>query len=141
MFVQILKKSFIRACVVYSILSVLYLVIMLDLYKTSANPYPQILLGLFPFCFLITFANTLVATSQNKGKWKLPVHFLLLTLDLILFIYLPAKNTLSGGSALILFVFYLILYVIGALLVRLFYSKNKQEKTEYQSVYRQKNEK
>lgn len=141
MLVQILKKSFIRACVVYSMLSILYLIIMLDLYQTSANPYPQVLLGLFPFCFLITFANTLVIACPNKGKWKLPVHFSIFTLDLILFIYLPAKNTLSGGSALILFVFYLILYAVGALLVRLFYKKNKQEKTEYQSVYKQKNEK
>ena len=141
MFVQILKKSFVRTCVVYSLLSMLYLIIMLDLYKTSANPYPQILLGLFPFCFLLTFASTLVTLTPQKGNWKLPVHFSIFTLDLILFIYLPAKNALSGGSALILFVFYLILYAVGALLVRLFYSKHTQQKNEYQSVYRQKNEK
>ena len=139
MFTQILKKSFIRACVVYTLLSILYLIIMLDLYKTSANPYPQILLGLFPFCFLITFANNLVTINKNKAAWKIPVHFSIVTLDLILFIYLPAKNALSGSSSLVLFVVYLFLYIIGALLVRLFFGKYKQDNSEYQSVYGQKN--
>lgn len=136
MFLQILKKSFCRASLGYTVISIFYLIIMLDLYLTSANPYPLTLLRLFPFCFFIAFANVLVTEIKKKGAWKLPVHFLILTLDLILFIWYPAKDTLSPGSNLILFMLYLVLYAACALIVR-HISKKKETNSEYQSVYTQ----
>lgn len=138
MFLQILKKSFYRASIGYTVASIFYLVIMLDLYLTSANPYPLTLLRLFPFCFLIAFANALVTDIKKKGAWKLPVHFAILTLDIILFIWAPSKDTLSSGTTLILFVLYLVLYAVGALTVR-HITKKKQTNTEYQSVYTKNN--
>ncbi len=140
MFIQILKKSLYRAALGYTAVSILYLVIMLDLFQTSANPYPLTLLRLFPFCFLITFANALVTEIQQKGAWKLPVHFLIVTLDVILFVWYPFRDALSGSSALILFVCYLVLYAVGALIAR-HVCKKKERSSEYQSVYTQKNRK
>ncbi len=137
MLISILKKSFCRACVGYTILSIFYLIIMLDLYLTNANPYPLTLLRLFPFCFFIALANTLVLDIKKKGLWKLPIHFAILTLDLILFIWLPFKAALSPSSSFILFLVYLILYTIGALIVRHTVSKRKETTSEYKTVYSQ----
>ena len=137
MLISILKKSFVRACCAYSILSIFYLVIMLDLYLTSANPYPLTLIRLFPFCFFIAFANRLVLDIKKKGSWKLPVHFAILSLDLILFIWLPFKSALSPSSSLILFVIYLILYTVAALIVRGSVAKKKETTSEYTTVYSQ----
>ena len=136
MLVQIMKKSFCRASIGYTVISVFYLIIMLDLYLTSANPYPLTLLRLFPLCFLISFANALVTEIKKKGAWKLPVHFAIVTLDLILFVWYPARETLSPGTALILFVLYLVLYAAIALIVRHIFKK-KETNTEYRSVYTQ----
>ncbi len=137
MLIQILKKSFCRACCAYTVLSIFYLVIMLDLYLTSANPYPLTLLRLFPFCFFIAFANVLVSTLKKKSTWKIPVHFLILTLDLILFVWLPAKEELSSASTLILFLVYLLLYAIGALIVRHIVVRRKETNSDYKTVYGQ----
>jgi len=140
MFIKILKKSLSRASLGYTAVSILYLVIMLDLFQTSANPYPLTLLRLFPFCFLIAFANALVTEIQKKATWKLPVHFLILTLDVILFVWYPFRDALSGSSSLILFVISLALYAIGALIARHIYKK-KERTSEYKSVYTQSNRK
>ena len=137
MLISILKKSFCRACCAYSILSIFYLIIMLDLYLTIANPYPLTLLRLFPFCFFVAFANRLVLDIKKKGAWKLPVHFSILTLDLILFVWLPFKNTLSPSSSLILFLIYIVLYAITTLLVRGSIAKKKETTSEYTTVYSQ----
>lgn len=137
MFIHILKKSFFRACCGYTVLSIFYLIIMLDLYLTSANPYPLTLLRMFAFCFLISFANSLVIDIKQKGAWKLPVHFLILTLDVILFLWLPAKDTLSSASTLILLLLYVVLYAVIALIVRHILTKRKEKTSEYKSVYSQ----
>ena len=137
MFISILKKSFVRACCAYSILSIFYLVIMLDLYLTSANPYPLTLLRLFPFCFFIALANRLVLDIKKKGAWKLPVHFAILTLDLILFIWLPFKSALSPASSFVLFLIYLVIYAVAALILRGCVVKKKETTSEYTTVYSQ----
>lgn len=134
--IKILKKTFGRACCAYSILSVFYLIIMLDLYRTSANPYPLTLLRLFPLCFFIALANTVVIDIKKKGAWKLPVHFGILTLDLILFLWLPFKAALSPSSSLILAFIYIILYAIGGVIV-FRVTKKKETTSEYKTVYSQ----
>ena len=141
MFIQILKKSCFRACYIYTCLSILYLFITLGLFQTNANPYPLAVIRLFPFSFFLTFAHTLVMDIKEKGTWKLPTHFLIVTLDLIFFVWLPHKNTLSNRSTLILFIIYLVLYGLGALIIRLFGTKRTPKNSEYKSVYSQKKRK
>ncbi|MBO4979472.1 MAG: hypothetical protein J6D16_03600 [Clostridia bacterium] len=135
MLIKILKKSFIHASCAYSILSIFYLIIMMDLYRTSANPYPLTLLRFFPLCFFIALANALVTEIKTKGAWKLPVHFTILSLALILFVWLPFKDALSPSSSLILALIYIILYAIGALIVSRSVTKKKETTSEYRSVY------
>ena len=137
MLISILKKSFCRACCAYTILSVFYLIIMLDLYKTSANPYPLTLLRLFPFCFLIALATTIVIDIKKKGPWKLATQFSILTLDLIFFVWLPFKHTLSPSSSLILALIYIVLYAVIAAIVSHFLIKKQETTSEYKSVYSQ----
>lgn len=135
--ISVLKKSFCRACCAYSILSVFYLIIMLDLYKTNANPYPLTLLRLFPFCFLIALATTVVIDIKKQGPWKLALHFSILTLDLVFFIWLPFKHTLSPSTSLILALIYVVIYAIIAAIVSHFIGKRKETTSEYKSVYSQ----
>ena len=144
MLVNFLKKAVRRACYGYTVLSFLYLIIMFDLYQTASNPYPGTIMRLLPFSFLIALAHTILTDTKLKTSLKIATHFLIVSLDIVFFIWLPTRTSFSGGTVLLLFVLYGILYTIGCVLTLLILSARKKRleaNSEYQEVYSDKNRK
>lgn len=138
MFTNILKKTIRRACYAYTIMSFLYLIIMLDLYRTAANPYPGTIMRFLPFVFLIALANTIVTETKIKKSLKILAHFLIVTSDIVFFVWFPARTLFSAGTVLLLFVIYVILYIAGTSIILLVLSAKKKKRelnSEYQEVY------
>lgn len=97
------------------------------------NPVSVFLL--FPLALVIAFANNVVRHTTLRGGMKLTVHFTLVTLALILFIYLPHGSGVSSGSAMIVFALYVVLYAICAGIYMAIMA-NKKRKTEKSSEYK-----
>ena len=131
------KKSLVSACYVFCVLVILSSLLLICFYDgMGVNPVSVSLV--YPFLFAVSFANNIVKHTNLKSGIKLVSHFSLVTLSLILFIYLPHSPNLLGGTKLIVFVLYVILYIIGASLYLALTSRKKRKtdkKSEYKKVF------
>lgn len=144
MLLNIFKKSLKHTCYSYTVLVLLYLFIMLGMFRTSANPYPLTLIMMFPFCFFFALANSLITETSMRGTAKLLVHFLIVTADLVFLLWLPFRGPMSDSTSLVLFVLYLVVYTVGTLIVTRILSTRKKKtesKIEYKRVYGDPNRK
>lgn len=100
------------------------------------NPVSVFLM--FPLAFVISFANNVVRHTNLRSGTKLTVHFVLVTLALVLFVYLPHGSGVSSGSAMIVFALYVVLYAIctGFYVTITANKKRKiEKKSEYKNVF------
>ncbi len=140
MFFSILKKSLITACYAFSALVVLYALLMLCLYDSSSGVYmsAKTVFFFFPLSYFVSVANFVVKDTKLRGGLKLFVHFVTVTLSLVLFIYLPHGGGVSPVNAMIVFAAYTVVYALGAAVLYFVKAKNKSSKektSEYKNVY------
>lgn len=132
-----LKKSFVSACYIFSAIIILYSLLVICLYDgMGMNPVSVCLI--YPFCFLVALANNILKHAKINIGFKLATHFSLVTLSLILFVYLPSDSHLSGGTIMVAFALYAILYAVGIGIYLALSSKSKRKadkKSEYKNVF------
>ena len=137
-FFAILKKAVKLSCVSFTWVIIAYSLLVLAFFDgLGMNPTSVFLF--FPCVYVISVANLIVKHTNFSGAGKLFAHFALFTLSLILFVFLPYGSVFSAKSLLLLFVIYLILYIIGAVIyISVNGAKRRkiQSKNEYQSVYK-----
>ena len=137
-FLSILKKAVKLTCISFTGIILLYSLLVLGFFNgLGMNPTAVFLF--FPCVYVISVANLIVKHTKMSGSGKLFIHFLLFTLSIILFIFIPFGGVFSVKSMLLLFVIYLILYIIGAVIyISVCGAKKKkvQSKDDYQSVYK-----
>lgn len=131
------KRALLSACYVFSAIILLYSLLVICIYGgLGMNPVSVFLM--FPLALVISFANNVVKHTNLSGVIKLFVHFTLVTLALVLFIYLPHGSGVSSGSAMIVFSLYVVLYAVcvGFYMAATAKKKRKDEKkSEYKNVF------
>ena len=133
----ILKKSVVWACYAFSAIIVIYSLLVI-LFGDGLGMEPVSVLLFYPLSFTLAFANGIVKLTALKGGTKLLLHFILVTLGLALFIFIPHGGILSSGTAFLVFTMYVVLYAVGAVIYISIAGKNKKKKeksTEYKKVF------
>jgi len=137
MFSSLIKRATINSCFIFSSIVVAYALLVTAFFNgVGMNPTSVILL--YPFSFATALAFGLAKHTKLKTGAKLGLHFLIFTLAVILFVYLPHGGMVSSKSALLLFVIYCIIYAIVACTVLSINGKKKrviEKNTEYKNVY------
>jgi hypothetical protein len=138
--ITIIKKSLISACYSFTALTVLYSLLMICIYDTSEgiNMSAITVFNFFPLSFFISIANSCLKSKKLSGVSKLFIHFVIVTLSIILFIFIPHGGGISSGSAMLLFTAYVFIYFVAVLIYNLLRKRKKalnDKKTEYKKVY------
>lgn len=134
---QILKKTAVYSCVVYAAIIVLYSLLVLAFFD-GIGMNPVSVFWLYPFAFVASFATCIVKYTNLKNSTKAFLHFVLFTLAVVLFVFLPYGKIFSPKVALVLFVAYCIVYALISGVVSVVKSKKKRnsdKKEEYKNVY------
>lgn len=133
----ILKKSASWSCVVYSFIVAFYSFLVLVLFDgIGMNPISVFLL--YPFSFTVSLASCISRYSAMKAVAKAVTHFVLFTLALVLFVFLPYGGVFSSQNALILFVAYCVFYLVVAAVsssIKTARRRKNEKKSEYKNVY------
>lgn len=134
---SILVKAARSSCVVFSVIITVYSLLVLAFFDgVGMNPVSVFLF--YPFSFFVTLAACIVKYTHFNGATKLLIHFLIFTLSVVLFIFLPYGSVFSPQNTFILFVIYCVIYaIIGGIFAAFKASqKRRNEKnTEYKNVY------
>ena len=133
----IFKKSVVWACYAFSAIIVIYSLLVI-LFGDGLGMEPVSVLLFYPLSFTLAFANGILKLTALKGGTKLLLHFILVTLGLALFIFIPHGGILSSGTAFLVFTMYVVLYAVGAVIYISIAGKNKKKKeksTEYKKVF------
>ena len=132
-FTALLKKS----CYIFGIIIILYSLLVIC-FGGGMGMNPVSVALIYPFSFVISFANGVVKHTNLNTGFKLVSHFSLVTLSLILFVYLPSNSNFSGGTKMVAFVLYVILYMVIASIYLAFASRKKKKankNSEYKNVF------
>ena len=136
-FNTLLVRALRSACHFFSAIILLYSLLVICIYGgLGMNPVSVFLM--VPLAFVISFANNVVRHTNLRSGTKLTVHFVLVTLALVLFVYLPHGSGVSSGSAMIVFALYVVLYAIctGFYVTITANKKRKiEKKSEYKNVF------
>ena len=110
-----------RGCVYFTLLALLMLFINVAISGGEATEYVRVgpFLLLFPCGLGISLADLLRKTKSLPRPWPMLLHFLVTTLSLILFLWLPTNSSMRAATALILLAVYSLLYWIIYLLIHL----------------------
>ncbi len=136
----ILKKILRDACCLFTVFTLLYMIILLILLEPESGfvPSEKTVLLFFPCSLCMAFGNTYLS------KKKIIVHAILYFVGIYGFVCLPHAIGLSGSTYIILAVLYILVYGISMAFYCIILSKyhKKQEKnTEYVNVYKTSNKK
>ena len=126
-----------KACVVFSILIVLYSLSVIA-FSNGSGMNPISVFSLFPFSFSIVLADSVLKYTKWKTGLKIICHFFIFTIALTFFVFLPHGKAFSPKSIMVLFAVYCFLYIAGVLAISLTKSANirkKEKNAEYKNVY------
>ena len=138
-----LKKALKQACYVFCILTLLYSLVMLAVYDTNANMSVFTVLLFYPLSLVFTICNGWLAKKRWNNLAKHLIRYIVLIIDIVLFICLPQAASISSSSGLILFVLITLVYVITSIIIASIKAKVQRKldkKTEYKNVYNDVNE-
>lgn len=136
-FGSIFKKAILMACYAFSVIILLYSLIVIT-FMEGMGLEPWSVFLFFPLSFGFSLANGIVRCVSLKNGLKITSHFIIVTLSLVLFVYIPRCKTLSAGTAMIIFALYLLAYAVFATVYLLRCSKKRKaidRNTEYKKVY------
>ena len=137
---SMLKRALSFACYGFCALTLLYSLVMIGVYDTEANMSVFTVLLFYPFCFSIALTNEFLKKGKKSRAFGAIVRYVVFLVAAGLFICLPHKETISGTAALILFFVFTVVYILGSLILSLFFT-SKKEREEYVSVYKSENKK
>lgn len=133
-----LKNALKQACYVFCILTLLYSLIMLAVYDTEANMSVFTVLLFYPLSLVFTLCNGWLATKRWNNLAKALIRYVVLVVDIALFICLPQASSINSTSGLILFALITLIYVITSMImvsIKAKVQRKQDKKAEYKSVY------
>ena len=134
---RILKKTAVSSCFVYAAIIVIYSLLVLAFFD-GVGMNPVSVFWLYPFSFVASLATCIVKYTNLSKFAKNFWHFVLFTLAVVLFIFLPYGKIFSPKVALVLFLGYCIAYLLVSVIVSISKSTKKRKsesKEEYKNVY------
>ncbi len=124
----VIKRLLVGACIYYSVFSLVLLIINVILngqVAGTALSVPNVLL-LFPFSFSLSGAEFIRKSDKLSGGIRVLLHYLILSVAFLLFLWLPsnAKKTLESALLLVLLesIIYWVVFAICRLTVKRFHS-------------------
>lgn len=137
--IQNIKKALLVASVNFTIISLLYSLAMLLMEGTGASMGAFVMALFFPFCLTISVADMLMMRGNVQGLSRSFIRFFAFLGSTLIFVYLPHKEAMSGGYALVFFIMiafgYALLRALGsAVLAKKDAPQNNPP--EYKNVYK-----
>lgn len=136
-----LLKFFHRLCVVYTVTSLVFLLLNLAITDSFENAVirPDAFLLILPFSAGIALAGVLYAARSMPHALRLVLHFVTCTLSAFLFLYLPAGTGAGSGMKFLMLLLIALIYwmVMGPYLALTAQSRNRTNQSqEYRSVFK-----
>ena len=134
-----IKKALLVASVNFAIITLLYSLIMLLMESTDASMSALVIVLFFPFCLTISVADQFMESGKIQGLARSFIRFFAFLGSALIFIYLPHKEAMQGGYALIFFILIALGYALLRALGSAVFSKKdvpKNTSPEYKNVYK-----
>lgn len=136
-----IKRVFLHACVYFTAISFLILVIYQIISKdTSRGFQPLPMVMIFPFAICFAIGNIQFAHAKYHVALRTLLHYVLTVVAAFVFLYLPNKGTGNTPiQGLILFLVFTTCYVLfmgGFLIARTRFKRITRDESEYKKVYK-----
>ena len=138
---QTIKKILTDACVLFSLITAAYALIVWLTYVNQAQVLMEAgrVVLFFVFSLLVSGANGIYRSRSLSGALRLLLHFLICTLAFYLCFLLPLS--MPGSSVLVGLVFFVLIYfivmgIVAGIVSR--FRKNREAAEEYKSQYTKK---
>lgn len=116
---QTIGKWLCGGCVCYTLLSVFFLILGTALSGSGYRVNTFSFLMMLPCAFLLSFANLLLMNRRQEFWLRALLHYLITTVSVFLFLWLPAGVEARGSTVLILAVAFSVVYWILFFLIRM----------------------
>ncbi len=140
---ETMKKALSLACVYFTVITLLLVLIFLIMGGSTAGAmHPAAQLLIFPAAFLFAAARMIFESDKVESITKFVCHYCLIVGGIWFLLYLPNKAPdVSGSSSLIFFVFVNVVYFVTMFVkssLRGRHKKLERDTSKYKSVYRKK---